>query len=163
MTVFAARNGGPPPLPPPSRWKRARHVATELTGEAIEQIAQRVAQLLREPRSVRESPVGVQLLTAAGVARRLGVSRDWVYEHANELGAVSLGDGVKPRLRFNPETVNRVLHERGQPTTPPPSDGLGVPRARRRRRPSGEPSLLPVHEPGKRRLLARWALFRRGR
>jgi hypothetical protein len=162
-TVFANSNGGPPPLPPPSRWKRARRAATELTGEAIEQIAQRVAELLRDPIEDGKGGRGAELLSAAAVARRLGVSRDWVYEHANELGALSLGDGSKPRLRFDPETVNRVLHERGQATPPAPPAGVRAPRARRRRRPSGETPLLPVYEPGKRGLLARWAVSRRRR
>jgi hypothetical protein len=47
-------------------------------------------------------------LTAAEVADRFRVDRGWVYEHSSELGAVRLGergDGRRPRLRFDPETV----------------------------------------------------------
>ena len=54
------------------------------------------------------------LLTAAQVARRFGVTRSWVYAHADELGVVRLGDGPRPRLRFDPAIVAQVLN----PTAP---------------------------------------------
>ena len=50
-------------------------------------------------------PRGRALLTAAQVARELQVSRSWVYQHAEELGARRLGDGPRGRLRFDLETV----------------------------------------------------------
>jgi hypothetical protein len=50
-------------------------------------------------------PRGRSLLTAAQVARELQVSRSWVYQHAEELGARRLGDGPRGRLRFDLETV----------------------------------------------------------
>jgi hypothetical protein len=40
------------------------------------------------------------LVDAADLARVLGVDREWVYEHADRLGAIRLGDGLRPRLRF---------------------------------------------------------------
>lgn len=43
------------------------------------------------------------LVDAATLADRLGVARSYVYEHADELGAVRLGDGPKARLRFDAE------------------------------------------------------------
>ena len=49
------------------------------------------------------------LLNAAIVARRLGRSRDWVYRHAAEMGAVRLGDGERPRLGFEPVKVDEYL------------------------------------------------------
>jgi hypothetical protein len=64
--------------------------------ELVERIALRVVELLRG-----EAP----LLDAAAVARRLGRSRDWVYRDADELGAVRLGDGERPRLGFDPARV----------------------------------------------------------
>ncbi len=45
------------------------------------------------------------LVGAATVADTLGVSRDYVYRHARELGAVRLGTGEKARLRFDLEAV----------------------------------------------------------
>lgn len=38
------------------------------------------------------------------------MSRTWVYEHADELGAIRLGRGPKARLRFDVETVSQILH-----------------------------------------------------
>lgn len=71
----------------------------QLAPESIEAIAQRVAELVREPESI-------QFIDAEEVARRFGVSRDWVYEHAEELGAVRLGDGSRPRMRFDVHKVS---------------------------------------------------------
>jgi hypothetical protein len=52
------------------------------------------------------------LLTAAEVAERFGVSAEWVRDHADELGVVRLGDGPRPRLRFDAETVAAALTSR---------------------------------------------------
>ena len=82
---------------------------------AIEAIARRVTQLLRH------DPVAAaheRLVSAAEIARRFGVSRAWVYENADRLGAVRLGRGARPRLRFDPQQVEKRLntpHERGSP------------------------------------------------
>jgi hypothetical protein len=91
------------------------------------------------------------LLDATAVARRLGRSREWVYRHADELGAVRLGDGERPRLRFDPARVasygsassagRRSLDGR---------DGPVKPKMRRRRvSPNGQrDELLPIKGPG---------------
>ena len=151
MTVFANRNGGPPP-PPPDRWRGARRAAVELTAEAIEQIAQRVAELLRSSTS---HPQGVTaLLDAAELASVLGVSRGWVYEHATELGAITLGDGPKARLRFDPALAARAMdaHRRMGRGPVEPSPPRTAPR---RRRPRQDVELLPVYEPKARGLCSR--------
>lgn len=70
----------------------------QLDPESIEALAQRVAELMRDPESV-------QFIDAAEVAHRFGVSRDWVYEHAEELAAVRVGKGSRPRLRFDVKKV----------------------------------------------------------
>jgi len=67
-----------------------------LDSASVEAIARRVVELLGS------NPT---LLDAAAVAQRLGRSREWVYRHADELGAVRLGDGDRPRLGFTPEKV----------------------------------------------------------
>lgn len=42
------------------------------------------------------------LVTAAELARRLSISRSWVYEHADEPGAIRLGHGRKAPVSFDP-------------------------------------------------------------
>lgn len=72
----------------------------------IEAIARKVAQLLGRD----QQPDGNGLLTAGQVAARFNVERSWVYAHADELGVVRLGQGSRPRLRFEPVVVaQRIL------------------------------------------------------
>jgi hypothetical protein len=75
-----------------------------LDPEDIESIAVRVAELLRE----QQPSSAPRLADAAAVARELGVDRDWVYEHAEELGAARLG-GARGRLRFDLVRIRRDL------------------------------------------------------
>lgn len=70
----------------------------QLAPDCIEAIAQRVAELVRDPETA-------QFIDAAEVGRRFGVSREWVYAHAEELGAVRLGDGSRARMRFDVQKV----------------------------------------------------------
>jgi hypothetical protein len=135
---------------------RARRAADELAPETIELIAQRVAELLR-PRETHDLDAHPRRLLDAGeLAGRLGVSREWVYEHANELGAVRLGDGPRARLRFDPNDAARVLDARRRATPPDASTAALEPRPGRprRRAPAGAP-LLPIYEPGTRRIITR--------
>ena len=74
--------------------------------ESIEALAQRLAELL----APREKAPG-RLITAEEVARRWGVGRRWIYDHADELGAHRLGDGPRPRLRFDPDEIAERLGE----------------------------------------------------
>jgi len=50
-----------------------------------------------------------RLLNASEVAERCGVTRGWVYDHAGELGALRLGGGPRPRLRFDSALVDEAL------------------------------------------------------
>lgn len=50
-----------------------------------------------------------RLATAAELATQLGVSRAYVYEHAERLGAIRLGRGPRARLRFDPIDVMSQL------------------------------------------------------
>lgn len=86
----------------------------------VEAIARRVVELLDE----RERAAG--LVDAATVAQVLGVSRDYVYEHREELGAITVGDGVRPRLRFDLQQARAagtacVGHENSEAADPPPA------------------------------------------
>ena len=49
------------------------------------------------------------LVDSTALAGLLGVSRDYVYEHADELGAIRLGSGPKARLRFSVEDAMTCL------------------------------------------------------
>ena len=73
--------------------------------DAVELIARRVVELLREEEGTSRS---ARLVDAAALAAELGVDRDWVYSHADELGAIRLG-GPNGRLRFDLEIVRGAL------------------------------------------------------
>ena len=94
----------------------------KLAPEVIDAIARRVVELL--PRGV-SAPV--ELVDAAELARRLGIERSWVYAHAIQLGAIKLGNGRRPRLRFDPQVAieriraaERQEANQGRPQRPPP-------------------------------------------
>jgi hypothetical protein len=86
----------------------------QLDLESIEALAQRLAELL----APREEAPTRRLITAEEVARRWGVGRRWVYDHADELGAYRLGAGPRPRLRFDPDEVAERLGDLAQVSGP---------------------------------------------
>jgi hypothetical protein len=155
------RGAGALSLRPTGHLARARRAMQEMSPEAIEQIAQRVAQLLRphEPHSLDDGPSkSAELVDAEELAKRFGLTRAWVYENAGKLGAIPLSDGPRPRLRFDPETVASVLKSRQRRNEPGPVSDSPQQRqrpTRRRRTPSTVP-LLPIHEPRSRGLFTRW-------
>jgi hypothetical protein len=104
--------------------------AVRLDPASIEAIAEAVARLVLEERRREDGSrvSGAPLLTAAQVAERFGVTRQWVYQHAVELGAQRLGQGTRPRLRFNAETVAAALGSRSTGEESP----IAVPPAGRR-------------------------------
>lgn len=124
-----------------------------LDADVVEQLAARIVELLAhrlapQPSSSQRSR---GLLSAAQVSEWCGVSRGWVYTHAAELGAVRIGDGERPRLRFDPDLVVERL-DRPPPT---PSPGAQT-RTRARRSPrirgdsrrlafSADPELSSLH------------------
>jgi len=114
----------------------------KLDPEAVEAVARKVVELL-EARGLQKR----QLVDAATLAQMFGIERSWVYSHAIELGAVKLGSGAKPRLRFDPEIAARVLRKvDGKPTADPPvrsGERAGQPPRRGR----SEVRLLPIREP----------------
>jgi len=115
----------------------------KLDPHAVEAIARRVVEIL-ERKGLQQR----ELVDAAELARRFGIERSWVYSHAIELGAVKLGKGTKPRLRFDPEIAARVLRRVG-------GDAAADPPARSGKR-AGQPSasggsgaqLLPIRGRG---------------
>jgi hypothetical protein len=113
-----------------------------LDPQTIEAIARRVVELL-EKRGLQRR----ELVDAAELARRFGIERSWVYSHAIELGAVKLGSGSKPRLRFDPEVAARVLRraDEGQEADPPARSGK---RASQPQGSKGKAQLLPIRRQG---------------
>lgn len=88
-----------------------------LAEETIDQLADRLADRLAghaaAPARAGSQPAG--LLSAAQVAAWWAVDRGWVYDHADQLGALRLGAGRRPRLRFDPDRVRRALGDPDHP------------------------------------------------
>jgi hypothetical protein len=109
-----------------------------LAPEDVEAIARRVVELL-----VGSENRPAALIDAAEVARRAGMSRAYVYEHASQLGAIRLGSGPRARLRFDPATAEAAI--RTLTRSAPPAPRAVAPA--RRHRPSttrAGAALLPV-------------------
>jgi len=115
----------------------------KLDPQTVEEIARRVVALL-ERRGLGKR----ELVDAAELARRFGIERSWVYTHAIELGAVKLGNGAKPRLRFDPEVAARVLRRvDGKPVADPPARS-GKRAGQPPRRAASDVRLLPIRGEG---------------
>jgi hypothetical protein len=91
-----------------------------LDDHTIDALAQRVAALIG-PSAPTPTPIGAvrgrsqgTLLSAAQVAERFNVDRDWVYAHADELGARRLGTG--------PSLGCALTRAKSRPTSSPPRD-----------------------------------------
>lgn len=108
-------------------------VELTLSAEQIHQIALVAADLAVE--NLRTAGTAPELVDAATLARSLGVSRDTVYTHADELGGRRVGDGARPRLRFNLAEALAAWQPAEQPTRTAP---------RRRRSVNDDSNLLPV-------------------
>ncbi len=109
-----------------------------LDAATVDAIARRVVELLTADRG--DDPA---LIDAATVARHFGCSRAYVYDHAGQLGAIRLGTGTRPRLRFAPERVAQALAA-GRQAEPEPQPVTPRPRQARQRdgfTPSGAPLL----------------------
>lgn len=106
----------------------------------VRAIAEALADVLAE-RGLVAAPIGVtgRVLDAADVAELLGRERQWVYDHADELGAFRYGDGPRARLGFDRLAIEQwkrlrtrssaarrpVLGVRRAPTTLIPYEGSG--------------------------------------
>jgi hypothetical protein len=115
----------------------------KLHPRTIEAIAGRVIDLLQ-----RNAAAAPELIDAAELARRLGVDRSWVYTHAIELGAVKLGKGPRPRLRFDPKfAAERVRQSARRQDTERQEVPQRLRRAQSPRDAGGAP-LLPIRGSG---------------
>lgn len=120
----------------------ARAVADAVVPEIAARVVQQVATMLTAE-TIEPAP---RVVDAARLAERLGVTRWFVYEHADELGGVRLGDGPRARLRFDLDRAleawnARSTSERSQPTSTPaaPCSSSAPRRARTGRRAAGLP------------------------
>ena len=119
--------------------------AGQLSEERLAQaVAARTLELLQPVLEALAAgaPSGA-LVDASTLAQQLGVSRQFVYEHAEELGVLRLGARGRPTLRFDLEAAKRawqrIADDRSQPQVRP------RPTAERRPRLSA-PRLLPVRD-----------------
>jgi hypothetical protein len=78
----------------------------------VEAIAEATARKLVEFVGERGKTFG--LVGPRELAEGLGVSLDYVYAHATELGAMRLGSGPKARIRFDLDGARRALEARAQ-------------------------------------------------
>jgi hypothetical protein len=157
------------PEPKPNAKQPATRPLTPTTiAQLTEQIATRVVQLLNdsewsgrstaeaksgapglqlEPRARTRVHMNGELVDATTVAKALGVSRRFVYEHRDELGCVTLGSGKRPRLRFDLEAARAaVACLAGRDSSAGNASDDGQPQAVRRRTRHRLPNGLP--EPG---------------
>jgi len=106
----------------------------------LERFADLVAERLAER-------LAAELIDAAELARRLGRTREYVYDHAEFFGGQRVGDGPRPRLLFRWSEAlaaggPRSSSERSERAVEPVSTG-----GRRRRRSGTEAAsarLLPI-------------------
>lgn len=99
-----------------------------LDDEDIQAIAAAVAEALQAVTPRR-------LVDAETAAKALGISKAAVWRNASQLGGVKIGDGPRPRWRFDLDTLGRQAED--TPTAPRP---------RRHRHTSKDTQLLPVRE-----------------
>lgn len=109
-----------------------------LAPAAVEAVARRVVELLAAEHA---APLTARLLDAAELADLLGVARSWVYDNAERLGAVRIGNGDRPRLRFDPAVAIAAWQTRDPEPEPQP-------RAPRPRAPRDTTALLPIRGRG---------------
>jgi hypothetical protein len=108
----------------------------------VEAIADRVAELLHPP------PTHGPLVDAKTLADTLGVSRDYIYAHAEELGGKRIGTGLRGRLRFDVGSAlaawTACCHSKeSQPQEQPtPTERMG---SRPGQRMGSSASLLPIN------------------
>jgi nuclear transport factor 2 (NTF2) superfamily protein len=108
----------------------------EPSDEQLDRLAERIVELL----SLRfAAEASQQLVDAQAIATEFGISRKWVYEYADALGAIRVGNGRKRRLRFDRAVVRERIATVGS------LPALAAPRRSRRRAstPAGR-GLLPI-------------------
>lgn len=101
-----------------------------LSEEDVRRIAEATADVLAERGLV--APAAPELVDAAEVGRRLGLSADYVRRHAAQLGGVKVGDGARGRWRFDPAVAAGGMN--------PSKEGVGSAVGAESGPPSGSPA-----------------------
>jgi len=109
---------------------------THIDLHVVEATAKRVFELLGDELAERDR--GPVLEDAHQTAERFSLSKRWVYEHAKELGVIRVGEGDRPRLRFDPHIVRQRIADLAQPHQPTSAQSPAHGGSRR------SASLLPV-------------------
>jgi hypothetical protein len=109
----------------------------------VREIAEAVADVLEERGLVApRDEIPGRVLNVADVARLLGRSQTWVYEHAGELGAFKFTNTPKGRLGFDRLAIEKWKRERHV------LDGASPAPRQRPRRKNGlprAPNLIPYN------------------
>ena len=135
--------------------------------ELADMIASRLSHPQPDDRALSETPhtpvprlasekEALELVDVATLARMLGVSRRFIYEHQAEMGVIKLGKGLRAPLRFDLETARTAMccsSGRGSQGETPSVDGRFKPAPHRkpRRLPNGLPEpgkVLAIRAPG---------------
>jgi hypothetical protein len=122
-------------------------MALRLAPDQLVELADLVAERLQRVQQAPAPPASAPcLVNASTVAEAIGMSAPWVREHAAELGGQRMGDGPRPRLRFDLEKARAAWAARSASERPSVPDSAPQPGSRRRRStPSGSSvPLLPV-------------------
>lgn len=96
---------------------KTRRIAVELAPQTIEQIAARVAALLRSEQPDTNGGLP-RLITAGELAHQLRVQRPWVYRHRSLLGGRRIGAGPRAPWRFELDTATKALELRRNAQNP---------------------------------------------
>ena len=94
-------------------------------------LAPRVAELLA--RRLGEVQRADRLLDTRELAPIIGFEPEWIRAHAAELGAIRIGNGPRPRLKFDPTVALAAVRERTIEPPPPRAARQGEPTVRPRR------------------------------
>jgi hypothetical protein len=77
----------------------------------LEEEADLREQLEGRPQSISPNTSEPEVIDAATLAKKLGVSREYIYDHAEELGGEKLGEGPRGRWRFPAERPEISRHQ----------------------------------------------------
>ena len=115
------------PCPPRRRGLGAiaRQAAVDLTPQAVEQVANRVVQLLhRQQQNQQQAQTGepVGMVTVPEFAAYMKLNPGWVYEHADELAAIRLSSGPKARIRLDFQTAKAAVKKLQAAREPAPHE-----------------------------------------
>lgn len=95
------------PTPRQVRYAAPRRIAVDLTPQAVEQVAGRVAQLLTHQQ--QQTKEVERLISAGELALHLGITRPWIYKHRHLLGGHRIGEGPKAQWRFDRRAAIKAL------------------------------------------------------